>query len=75
VKQQAMKLQAKNGRALPQVSANPKLYQKLSSSGRKPGGVSIPGVDAWIYVLLLVAILVVYVQVRSYHFVSYDDPV
>ena len=75
MKQQAMKLQAKNGRALPQVSANPKLYQKLSSSGRKPGGVSIPGVDAWIYVLLLVAILVVYVQVRSHHFVTYDDPV
>ena len=34
-----------------------------------------PGVDLWIYILLLLAILAMYGQVWSHNFVTFDDPV
>jgi Tfp pilus assembly protein PilF len=45
---------------------------KKSSPPPKPQGVWRS--DFWIYLLLLLAILAVYGQVRSYEFAGYDDP-
>lgn len=46
-----------------------------SSEGKKLGSARKPGVDFWICVGLLVAVLAVYGQVLSHSFVTYDDPI
>jgi tetratricopeptide (TPR) repeat protein len=45
-----------------------------SSQANQPGPARHPSLDFWICVLLLLAILAVYGQVRSHGFVNYDDP-
>jgi len=45
-----------------------------SSQAKKLGPVRHPGLDLWICLLLLLAILAVYGQVRTHDFVNYDDP-
>ena len=53
-----------------------KLRPKPASRGQKPSSHPRNSfVDLLIYLLLLVAVFAVYVQVRSYSFVSFDDPI
>lgn len=53
-----------------------KLRPKPAPRGQKPSsGPRNSFVDLLIYLLLLVSVFAVYVQVRSYSFVSFDDPV
>ena len=53
-----------------------KIRPKPSTPKRnKPGAVRKPGLDFWIGLGLLVAVLAMYGQVRSHAFVSFDDPI